>query len=148
MGYCRSLLDVWVISYFQMRPGRSPGVFWATAKLTYESISKLNEQNMTCSHIQGMFYRTSRMIQAGMKPVYVFDGKPPQMKRDELDRRYDSACSSSTCAYAHLTVYAIQPCCVLYMLACISWPRNRCFLEGASHLTDCSSGNQSYIMLS
>lgn len=23
-----------------------------------------------------------------MKPVYVFDGKPPQLKRDELDRRY------------------------------------------------------------
>jgi flap endonuclease-1 len=34
-----------------------------------------------------MFYRTSRMIQAGIKPVYVFDGKPPQLKRDELDRR-------------------------------------------------------------
>jgi hypothetical protein len=27
------------------------------------------------------------MIQAGIKPVYVFDGKPPQLKREELDRR-------------------------------------------------------------
>lgn len=27
------------------------------------------------------------MIQAGIKPVYVFDGKPPKLKRDELDRR-------------------------------------------------------------
>lgn len=40
-----------------------------------------------CSHLQGLFYRTSRMIQAGIKPVYVFDGKPPQLKRDELARR-------------------------------------------------------------
>jgi 5'-3' exonuclease len=27
------------------------------------------------------------MIQAGIKPVYVFDGKAPKLKRDELDRR-------------------------------------------------------------
>jgi len=27
------------------------------------------------------------MLQAGIKPVYVFDGKPPQLKRAELDRR-------------------------------------------------------------
>ena len=27
------------------------------------------------------------MVQAGIKPVYVFDGKAPQLKRDELDRR-------------------------------------------------------------
>jgi flap endonuclease-1 len=42
---------------------------------------------LVCSHLQGMFYRTSRMIQAGIKPVYVFDGKAPKLKRDELDRR-------------------------------------------------------------
>ena len=27
------------------------------------------------------------MIQAGIKPVYVFDGKAPKLKREELDRR-------------------------------------------------------------
>jgi hypothetical protein len=31
------------------------------------------------------------MIQAGIKPVYVFDGKPPKLKREELDRRYARA---------------------------------------------------------
>lgn len=61
------------------------------ALLGCKTIFTLYEQTRVCSHIQGMFYRTSRMIQAGMKPVYVFDGKPPQMKRDELDRRYESA---------------------------------------------------------
>lgn len=32
----------------------------------------------------GLFYRTIRMIDNGIKPVYVFDGKPPQMKSGEV----------------------------------------------------------------
>uniref|UniRef100_F1L6T7 Flap endonuclease 1 n=1 Tax=Ascaris suum TaxID=6253 RepID=F1L6T7_ASCSU len=35
----------------------------------------------------GMFYRTVRMITNGIKPVYVFDGKPPEMKCEELEKR-------------------------------------------------------------
>lgn len=34
-----------------------------------------------------MFYRTIRMIDNGIKPVYVFDGKPPKMKTSELEKR-------------------------------------------------------------
>lgn len=29
----------------------------------------------------GLFYRTIRMIDNGIKPVYVFDGKPPDLKK-------------------------------------------------------------------
>jgi len=32
----------------------------------------------------GMFYRTIRMVENGIKPVYVFDGKPPDMKSGEV----------------------------------------------------------------
>lgn len=32
----------------------------------------------------GMFYRTIRMLEYGIKPVYVFDGKPPQLKSAEV----------------------------------------------------------------
>ncbi|KAJ2159083.1 Elongation of fatty acids protein 2 [Coemansia sp. RSA 552] len=39
------------------------------------------------SHLVGMLYRTANMIEKGMKPVYVFDGKPPEMKGWELDKR-------------------------------------------------------------
>ena len=55
-----------------------------------------NEAGETTSHLMGMFYRTIRcscfwtylilngvifrMVDNGIKPVYVFDGKPPQMK--------------------------------------------------------------------
>lgn len=35
----------------------------------------------------GLFYRTIRMIDNGIKPVYVFDGKPPEMKGGELSKR-------------------------------------------------------------
>jgi len=36
----------------------------------------------------GMFYRTIRLIENGLKPVYVFDGKPPDMKSDEVCRLF------------------------------------------------------------
>jgi flap endonuclease-1 len=28
----------------------------------------------------GFFYRTIRMVEHGIKPAYVFDGKPPDLK--------------------------------------------------------------------
>lgn len=43
--------------------------------------------NETTSHLMGIFYRTLRMIDNGIKPVYVFDGKPPSLKSDELSKR-------------------------------------------------------------
>lgn len=35
----------------------------------------------------GTFYRTIRLIENGIKPLYVFDGKPPEMKSGELNKR-------------------------------------------------------------
>lgn len=35
----------------------------------------------------GTFYRTIRLVENGIKPVYVFDGKPPDMKSGELAKR-------------------------------------------------------------
>uniref|UniRef100_A0A915K2N7 Flap endonuclease 1 n=1 Tax=Romanomermis culicivorax TaxID=13658 RepID=A0A915K2N7_ROMCU len=43
----------------------------------------VNESGDTTSHLSGMFYRTIRMIENGIKPLYVFDGKPPEMKFEE-----------------------------------------------------------------
>jgi flap endonuclease-1 len=39
------------------------------------------------SHLMGFLYRTIRMAENGIKPVYVFDGKPPVMKSGELAKR-------------------------------------------------------------
>lgn len=46
-----------------------------------------NESGEVTSHLQGMFFRTARMLEAGIKPVYVFDGKPPQLKKEQLELR-------------------------------------------------------------
>ena len=43
-----------------------------------------NTHTPILSHLMGIFYRTIRMIENGLKPVYVFDGKPPQMKSHEV----------------------------------------------------------------
>ncbi|KAB1199161.1 Flap endonuclease 1 [Morella rubra] len=47
-----------------------------------------NEAGEVTSHLQGMFTRTIRLLEAGIKPVYVFDGKPPDLKKQELAKRY------------------------------------------------------------
>lgn len=40
------------------------------------------------SHLMGFFYRTLRMVDHGIKPMYVFDGKPPDLKKKVLEGRY------------------------------------------------------------
>jgi flap endonuclease-1 len=39
------------------------------------------------SHLSGLFYRTSNLIEMGLKPVYVFDGESPALKATEIERR-------------------------------------------------------------
>ncbi len=48
-----------------------------------------NDAGEVTSHLNGMFYRTIRMMSNGVKPVYVFEGVAPVLKRGELDRRRD-----------------------------------------------------------
>ncbi|GLT27149.1 hypothetical protein SLA2020_021730 [Shorea laevis] len=47
-----------------------------------------NQSGEVTSHLQGMFTRTIRLLEAGIKPVYVFDGQPPDLKKKELAKRY------------------------------------------------------------
>lgn len=39
------------------------------------------------SHLSGIFYRNMRLLETGILPCYVFDGKPPQLKADTLASR-------------------------------------------------------------
>jgi flap endonuclease-1 len=39
------------------------------------------------SHVLGMFYRATRMLEEGIKPIFVFEGKPPELKKEELAKR-------------------------------------------------------------
>lgn len=39
------------------------------------------------SHLSGLFYRSINFLALGIKPVFVFDGKPPSLKSAEIERR-------------------------------------------------------------
>eukprot|EP00742_Colponemidia_sp_Colp-10_P002213 GILJ01002366.1.p1 GENE.GILJ01002366.1~~GILJ01002366.1.p1 ORF type:complete len:404 (-),score=74.71 GILJ01002366.1:140-1294(-) len=55
---------------------------------TGESYGMLtNEAGEVTSHIQGLLSRTIRLLENGIKPVFVFDGKPPAFKSGELAKR-------------------------------------------------------------
>lgn len=48
----------------------------------------MTESGEITSHLLGFFYRTIRMVDCGIKPAYVFDGKPPDLKKDVLEKRF------------------------------------------------------------
>lgn len=52
-----------------------------------EGVQMVSSEGKTTSHLMGMFYRTIRLVDNGIKPVYVFDGKPPDLKSGELLKR-------------------------------------------------------------
>jgi flap endonuclease-1 len=39
------------------------------------------------SHLSGLLYRNSNLLEAGIKPVFVFDGKPPEFKHTTIESR-------------------------------------------------------------
>ena len=46
-----------------------------------------DEQGRVTSHLSGLFYRNINFLSIGIKPVYVFDGKPPSLKSAEIEHR-------------------------------------------------------------
>lgn len=46
-----------------------------------------NEKGDITSHILGLFNKTISFLEKGIIPVFVFDGKPPQLKQKILDAR-------------------------------------------------------------
>jgi flap endonuclease-1 len=42
------------------------------------------------SHLSGLFYRNINLLQEGIKPIYVFDGKPPALKLSEIKKRQEA----------------------------------------------------------
>ena len=48
----------------------------------------MSDTGETTSHLMGMFYRTLRMVDNGIRPLFVFDGAPPKLKSGELAKRF------------------------------------------------------------
>ena len=44
------------------------------------------------SHLSGLFYRNINLLQEGIKPVYIFDGIPPELKQEEIKKRKEAKC--------------------------------------------------------
>jgi flap endonuclease-1 len=47
----------------------------------------VDSKGRVTSHLSGLLYRTASLVEAGIKPVFVFDGKPPDLKVGTLNRR-------------------------------------------------------------
>ena len=54
-----------------------------------------NSAGAQTSHLMGMFYRTLRLLENGIKPIYVFDGTPPDLKSAELAKRGEARISAA-----------------------------------------------------
>jgi len=46
-----------------------------------------NAEGEVTSHIQGFLTRTVKLLELGVKPIYVFDGAAPELKAGELAKR-------------------------------------------------------------
>lgn len=42
------------------------------------------------SHLSGLFYRTIKLMNAGIKPIYVYDGEPPSFKKKTIEVREET----------------------------------------------------------
>jgi flap endonuclease-1 len=46
-----------------------------------------NSRGEVTSHLSGILYRTTNLLESGLKPVYVFDGEPPVFKKETVEER-------------------------------------------------------------
>ncbi|MBU3923598.1 MAG: flap endonuclease-1 [Nanoarchaeota archaeon] len=51
-----------------------------------------DSQGNITSHLSGLFYRNINLLQEGIKPVYIFDGIPPELKQEEIKKRKEAKC--------------------------------------------------------
>ncbi|XP_029448094.1 flap endonuclease 1-like isoform X2 [Rhinatrema bivittatum] len=51
----------------------------------------INRHGENIGHLQGLFYRTVTLLENGIKPVFVFEGRPPELKQLMARRRAAAA---------------------------------------------------------
>ncbi len=71
----------------------------------------VDTEGRVTSHLSGLFFRTTKFLSMGMRPVYVFDGAPPDLKsatiaarrtvRDEAKRQHAAAVEAGDQAEAY-----------------------------------------------
>ncbi|UCD20690.1 MAG: flap endonuclease-1 [archaeon] len=53
----------------------------------FDGTPLMDNRKRITSHLSGLFYRTIRLLEIGIKPIFVFDGKPPILKKLTLQNR-------------------------------------------------------------
>ena len=69
--------------------------FMIATRIGDGTVTLTNADGEVTSHLSGLLSRTIRMLEVGIKPVWVFDGKAPDLKRGELDRRKEKRAEAS-----------------------------------------------------
>ena len=52
-----------------------------------EGLHLTDSKGRVTSHLTGLLFRNINFLTIGIKPVYVFDGKPPSLKSAEIEKR-------------------------------------------------------------
>lgn len=47
----------------------------------------MDRDGRVTSHLSGLFYRSAALLEIGIRPAYVFDGKPPELKKKTIEAR-------------------------------------------------------------
>jgi len=47
----------------------------------------MDSKGRVTSHLSGLFFRTAKMLEFDIKPIFVFDGRAPELKKMEKERR-------------------------------------------------------------
>ena len=59
-----------------------------TSNIIYQFMTAIKDMD-DVAHVHGMIMKTTFLIKRGIKPVYIFDGKPPSIKQGTLDARQE-----------------------------------------------------------
>jgi flap endonuclease-1 len=86
------------------------------------------------SHLVGLAFRTTRLVlDYGMRLVFVFDGKPPSLKRNELDKRHEARRKAER-EYREAVERGDLP--AAYLKAVMTGGLTRAMVDDAKHLLD------------
>lgn len=75
-GGKRVAFDAWNILYQYLANIRQP-----------DGTPLMDKEGRVTSHLAGILYRTANLVEAGIRPIFVFDGEPHVLKRETLAQR-------------------------------------------------------------
>ena len=62
-------------------------LYRSLANVRYNGDYLRNKDGKAVSHIIGIFNKTIQYLSVGVQPIYIFDGKPPEEKRECIQER-------------------------------------------------------------